>query len=116
VCDRPNGAGIDEVALLEYGSRSCEEVGVRGGRVVGFGDDRFEQFAVHRAGRFDDGNREALLAAGEEVVDRANGGTGRFGDLAERGAVVPVAPKQLVGRNDDPVAGGCHAASVEPSF
>ena len=70
--------------------------------VVDGGDQRLEEgarFADHLVAEFG-------LAAGEVVVERAEGGVGLGDHLFEPGAVVALAAEELGGGEEDPVAGG----------
>ena len=62
------------------------------------------EVAVHRAGPVDHLDAELLLAAGEVVVQRAEGGVGVGDDLLEPGARVAVAHEQGGGGVENPLS------------
>ena len=106
--DGADRARVDVVGLLEHGGRAVEEVGDRRAGVGGRVGDHLEQLAVGARPSRDHLGRELLLAAREEVVQRAGRRPGGRGHVLERRAVVAPPPEGLVGRGEEAVPGVGH--------
>ena len=111
--DRADRAGVEVAGLLEHGRRPVEEVGHGRGRVGGRVVDHLEELEVGLARGAQHRVAQVLLAAGEEVVERAERRAGRLGHLLDRGAVVPLPAEQLGGGGDDALPGVSHVRQLE---